>query len=147
MDNASYHNTLSRCSPPTPTCAKDKIWTWLMENKIPCGEDCLKAELVEILKKIAPTPLYEVDEMAKKQGHEIIRTPPYHPELQPIEICWGVVKNHIARNCDFTLSNLKSQLDEGFSKVEPSTCIKIIKKIRAKEDQFWEEDMLLDPSG
>ena len=146
MDNASYHNTLSLCSPPTPTCAKDKIWKWLMENNIPCERDCLKAELVEILKKIAPAPIYEVDEIAKKHSHEIMRTPPYHPELQPIEMCWGVVKNHIARNCDFTLSNLSSQLEEGFTMVKSSTCIKIIKKIKAKEDQFWEEDMQLDPS-
>lgn len=146
MDNASYHTTLSLCSPPTPTCAKDRIRKWLMENKIPCEQDCLKAELVEILKKIAPEPLYEVNEIAKRHGHEIVRTPPYHPELQPIEICWGIVKNHISRNCDFTLSNLGHQLEEGFTMVKPSTCIKIIKKIKAKEDQFWEEDMQLDPS-
>jgi len=146
MDNASYHNTLSRYSPPTPTCAKEQIRQWLMENNIPCDQDCLKAELIDILKKIAPTPLYEVDEIAKKHGHEIVRTPPYHPELQPIEMCWGVVKNHIARNCDFTLSNLKAQLEEGFTIVTPAICLNMIKKIKAKEDQFWEEDMQLDPS-
>jgi transposase len=146
MDNAPYHNTLSSCSPPTPTCAKDKIRSWLMENQIPCEKDCLKAELVAVLQKIAPSPIYEVDVIAGKHGHEIVRTPPYHPELQPIEVCWGVVKNHIARNCDFTLSNLKYQLEEGFTKVDPSTCAKIIKKIKAKEDQFWKEDMQLDPS-
>jgi len=146
MDNASYHNTLSANSPPTLTCSKNRIWKWLGENKIPCSKDALKAELVEILKKISPMPIYEADEIARKYGHEIIRTPPYHPELQPIEICWGVVKNHIARNCDFTLSNLKAQLEEGFTMVKPSTCTKIIKKIKSKEDQFWEEDMLFDPS-
>lgn len=74
-------------------------------RKQPCEKDCLKAELVTALKKISPPPLYEVDEMAKKQGHKILRTPPYHPELQPIELCWGIVKNHIARNGDFTWSN------------------------------------------
>lgn len=147
MDNASYHNTLSACSPPTPTCAKDRIWKWLMENKIPCGKDCLKAELIEMLKKIAPVPIYEIDEIASIHGHEIVRTPPYHPELQPIERCWGIVKNHIARNCDLTLSNLKSQLEEGFARVKPSTGIKIIKKIKAKENQFWEEDMQFDSSN
>jgi len=87
-----------------------------------------------------------LNEMAKKQGHEILRTPPYHPELQPIELCWGIVKNHIARHCDFTLSNLKSQLEEGFNKVDASTCVKVIQKIREKEDQFWNEDRLFDPS-
>ena len=146
MDNASYHNTLSVCSPPTPNCAKDKIWSWLIENQIPCEKNSLKAELVAVLNKIVPLPIYEVDELAKKKGHEILRTPPYHPELQPIELCWGVVKNHIARNCDFTLSNLKLQLEEGFSKVDASICTKMIGKIKAKEDAFWDEDMRFDPS-
>jgi transposase len=89
-DNAPYHNTLSPCSPPTPSCKKERIWNWLIENQIPCERESLKAEWVAILKRIAPSPLYEVDEMAKKPGHEILRTPPYHPELQPIELCWGI---------------------------------------------------------
>ena len=146
MDNASYHNTLSACSPPTPACSKERIWSWLIENDIPCEENSLKAELIMVLKKMPLSPLYEVDEIAKKQGHEILRTPPYHPELQPIELCWGIVKNHIARNCDFTLSNLKIQLEEGFNKVDNLACKKVIKKIKKKEDEFWDEDMRLDPS-
>jgi len=91
-----------------------RIWNWLVENQIPCEKNSLKAELVTVLKKIAPLPVYEIDEMAKKQGLEILRTPPAQKELQPIELCWGIVKNHIARHCDFTLSNLRSQLEQGF---------------------------------
>jgi transposase len=146
MDNASYHNTLLSCSPPTSKCSKERIWNWLIENKIPCDESSLKAELVAALKTLNPVPVYEVDEIAKRNGHEVIRTPPYHPELQPIELCWGIVKNHIARNCDFTLSNLNHQLEDGFAKVDAETCIKIIKKIKKTEDQFWNEDMEFDPS-
>ena len=106
----------------------------------------MKAELVAALNKIAPLPIYEIDEIAKKQGHEILRTPPYHPELQPIELCWGIVKNYMARNCDFTLSNLKTELESGFMQVDAQVCSKIIKKIKAKEDEFWNEDMDFDPS-
>ena len=32
------------------------------------------------------------------------------------------------------------------TQVTPLICAKIIEKIKAKEDQFWKEDMLLDPS-
>ena len=78
------------------------------------------------------------------KGHKVLRTPPYHPELQPIEICWGVVKNQIARSCDFTMLNLLKQLDEAFSKVNASTCIGIIKKIKEVEGNFWDEDLNLD---
>jgi len=144
MDNAPYHNILSEHSSPTPSCSRKRILDWLEQNKIYCREDCLKSELVEIMKKIAPEPIYAIDEIAKSFGHEVLRTPPYHPELQPIEICWGVVKNHIARNCDFTMKNLIKQLDAGFEKVTAETCSKIIAKIRKVEDEFWTDDLQFD---
>ncbi|SEH06230.1 Uncharacterised protein [Candidatus Venteria ishoeyi] len=144
MDNASYHNVLAECSAPTPACSKEKIRTWLEANKVPCKDDCLKVELVEILRKISPEPTYEIDVIAQKYRHEVIRTPPYHPELQPIEICWAVLKNEVARNCDFTINNLMTQLENGFEKVTMETCQKIIKKVRDIEDAFWVEDAKLD---
>jgi len=144
MDNASYHNTLSEHSPPTPLCSKKRIMEWLEQNRIYCRPDCLKPELVEILKKLAPAPSYAIDEIARSHGHEVIRTPPYHPELQPIETCWGVVKNHIARNSDFTMKNLIQQLEAGFDKVTGKTCAEIIEKVRKIEDEFWTEDLQFD---
>jgi len=144
MDNATYHNVLSEYSAPIPTSSKEKITTKLETNKIPCKDDCLKVELVEILKKIAPEPTYEIDIIARKYGHEIIRTPPYHPELQPIEMCWRVLKNEVARNSDFTMDNLKFQLENAFEKVTAKTCQKVIKKVRIVEDMFWKEDAKLD---
>ncbi len=144
MDNAPYHKTLSEHSPPTRLCSKKRIREWLEQNKIYCRDDCLKPELVEILEKVAPAPSYRIDEIARSQGHEVIRTPPYHPELQPIETCWGVVKNHVARKCDFTMSNLIEQLESGFEMVTSKTCQKIIAKVRKIEDKFWTEDIKAD---
>jgi len=144
MDNASYHNVLSPFSAPTPSCKKEEIRSWLERNSIPVKDDCLKAELVEILTKVAPHPTYVLDEIASEQGHEILRTPPYHPELQPIETCWGVVKNEIARNCDFTMDNLILQLESAFDKVTAKTCAGLIKKMRDVEDAFWRDDAVLD---
>lgn len=144
LDNATYHNALASCSAPQQNSTKIEIRTWLEKNKIPCSQDCVKAELIEILKKLAPEPTYELDEIANKQGHEILRTPPYHPELQPIEICWGIVKNHVARHSDFTMATLQNNLDDGFQKVTSSTCMKLIKKIREIEDEFWENESKID---
>ena len=144
MDNASYHNILAEHSPPTPLCSKKKISEWLEQNRIYCRHDCLKPELVEILNKLAPEPSYAINEIARSCGHEVIRTPPYHPELQPIETCWGVVKNHIARNSDFTMKNLIEQLKAGFDKVTGKTCTEIIKNVRKIEDEFWREDLQFD---
>ena len=134
----------SEHSPPSPQSSKKKIKAWLEHNKIYCRDDCLKPELVEVLKKLAPEPIFAVDEIAAAYGHKVLRTPPYHPELQPIETCWGVAKNHVARNCDFTVKNLIKQLDCGFNKVTPKTCAKIIKKVREVEDEFWTADIKMD---
>lgn len=144
MDNASYHNVLAAHSAPTPACAKAKIRAWLEANGIPCRDDCLKVELVEMLNKLAPAPSYVIDELAAQYGHEVVRTPPYHPELQPIETCWGVLKNEVARHCDFTMDNMKLQLERSFDKVTARTCQSIIRKVRAIEDRFWQEDALMD---
>ena len=144
MDNAPYHNVLAENSSPISTSSKKRMLDWLAENKIPCSIDSLKSELMEVIDKFSSAPTYEIDIIAKSFGHEIVRTPPYHPELQPIEICWGVVKNEIARHCDFTMKNLEAQLEKGFEKVTADTCEKIIKKVRKIEDKFWMEDMILD---
>lgn len=144
MDNASYHNVLSENSAPTATSSKASICSWLVANKISYSEDCLKSELIDMLLKIVPAPTYAIDEIAKQHGHEVIRTPPYHPELQPIEICWGVLKNEVSRHCDFTMKNLLIQLELAFSKVTAHTCTEIIKKIKKVEDKFWKDDAILD---
>jgi len=55
-----------------------------------------------------------------------------------------VVKNHVARNCKFTMDDLIEQLDSGFEKVTATTCAKIISKVRKIESEFWTEDLKLD---
>lgn len=144
MDNASYHNVLSAHSAPTAKCNREKIRSWLEQNNIPLSEDCLKVEMIEVLNKIVPSPTYILDEIAAEHGHEVLRTPPYHPELQPIETCWAVVKNQIARNCDFTMTNLVAQLEDAFNAVTAEKCSGLIKKIREVEDKFWKEEVMLD---
>ena len=54
MDKASYHNTLSITSAPTPSCKKERIHACLEDNGFPLAADCLKVERVEALNKIAP---------------------------------------------------------------------------------------------
>ena len=144
MDNAHYHNVLSPCSAPISTSKKEDMRLWLAKNNVPVSDDCLKPEMIELLKKIAPAPTYAIDLIAEQAGHEILRTPPYHPELQPIETCWGIVKNQVTRNCDFTMANLLMQLDAAFDSVTKQTCEGLIKKIRLIEDGFWESDAKLD---
>jgi len=144
MDNASYHNVLSAHSAPTAKCGKEKIRSWSEQNNIPLREDRLKIEMIDILNRLSPIPTYIPDEISAECGHEILRTPPYHPELQPTETCRASVKNRIARNCDFTMANLIVQLEDAFNSVTAETCLGLIRKTREVEDKFLKEDALMD---
>ena len=61
-----------------------------------------------------------------------------------MSVAWGIVKNEIARNCDFTMDNLILQLESAFDKITAKTCAGLIKKIRDVEDTFWRDDAALD---
>ncbi|MCP4755619.1 MAG: hypothetical protein GY866_32550 [Proteobacteria bacterium] len=140
LDNAKYHNVLVDEAFPTSKTRKQQMREWLTRNGYPWTEDMLKSELFELCKRVAPKPEFKLDKLVEPYGHTILRTPQYHPELQPIETCWAVVKNHLADNCDFTMENLKKILPVAFSKVTPSTCRKLIAKVVEQEDRFWQED-------
>ena len=144
LDNARYHNVLDSDVTPNKSSKKDQLAAWLTRNGYPWREDMLKAELFELCDRLAPTPEYKLDQIAAKHGVSILRTPPYHPELQPIETCWAVVKNHMADNCDFTMAGLRERLPEAFAKVTASTCKGIISKVFQQEEKYWTEDEKLD---
>lgn len=144
LDNAGYHNVLAGETSPNKSCTKGQLQKWLTRNKYPWREDMLKSELLDLCKRFAPAPEYKLDLIAEKRGVTILRTPPYHPELQPIETCWAVVKNHMAENCDFTMAGLRKRLPAAFAKVTPDTCKGIIEKVFEQELKYWTEDEKLD---
>ena len=143
LDNARYHNVLENVV-PGKNSSKEQLRKWLERNKYPWREDMLKSELYELCARLAPAPEYKLDRIAEGRGISILRTPPYHPELQPIETCWAVVKNYVADNCDFTMAGLRARLPEGFAKVTMDTCKEIVKKVFDQELKYWAEDLRLD---
>ncbi len=143
LDNARYHNVFSEDAFPVPATRKKVLCDWLERNGIPWTTDMLKPELYELCKRLAPIPEYRLDQIAEAAGHSILRTPQYHPELQPIETCWGIVKNQMAAHCDFTMKNFREQLPISFAKVTPRTCKSLIAKVVKQEEKYWAEDSKL----
>ncbi len=45
------------------------------------------------------------------------------------------------------MSNLLTQLEKAFESVTDKTCLGLIKKVRAVEDEFWYEDFKKDDSS
>ncbi len=140
LDNAAYHNVLSEETFPKASHSMKRLQEWLDLNKFLWREDMIKNELYELCCRLAPEPEFAIDLIASKKGHTVLRTPPYHPELQPIETCWAVVKGYVATHNDFTMTKVQQLLEEGFHAVTDRTIKGILKKTRKEEDRFWEED-------
>ena len=142
MDNAPYHNVyVEGTFYPTTSTRKAELIDWLQQNHPAVYEESmLKPELLQLCRNLCSKPEYELDRIAKEQGRQILRTPQYHPELQPIETCWGVVKNHCATKCDYTIQGLREHLEDGFEKVTAATCQAAIADMRGEEDRYWQED-------
>ena len=52
-----------------------------------------------------------METVAKEYGHEILRLPPYHCELNPIEMTWAEDKNYVAgENKDMSLDSVEKLL-------------------------------------
>lgn len=143
MDNAPYHNVYTDGGfYPTTSTKKADLQSWLQQNHPEMYlEAMIKAELLAVCRQLCPKPEYELDRLAQAEGHQLLRTPQYHPELQPIEECWAVVKNHCAEKCDYTMQGLQAHLEEGFDKVTSQTCRAVIADIQSEEDRYWREDM------
>lgn len=88
IDNASYHSRRLE-KVPTTNSRKKEMQDWLLAHGIQYPEKALKRELIALIRLSNPQPKYTVDEIAKTFGHEVVRLPPYHCELNPIELCWS----------------------------------------------------------
>lgn len=150
MDNAPYHNMFLEDNVPPLTSKKVALQKWLMDNDITFDEASLRIQLIDLINQHRPARLFKLDHMLqndplyKDRNIEILRTPQYHPELQPIEKCWGVIKQYIAQHCDFTLEGLRKNLETAWTKVTSDTMVGIMDKVAYWEDRHFEQDSLLD---
>src|SRR5207237_9598748 len=109
-DHGPYHNVdVDGGSAPRTATKKGELQSWLQHHHPTMYQEAMsKAELLAVCRQLCPKPAYAWDRLAEAAGHQILRTPQYHPELQPIENCWAVVKNHCAAKCAYTMAVLRA---------------------------------------
>lgn len=145
MDNASYHSR--RCENlPTTAWRKAEIIDWLSVKNITFEDDMVKRELLDIVKVYRNKYIrHVIDEMAKNRGIEVLRLPPYHCELNPIELVWAQVKGDVARNnTTFKLNDVKKLMENALNKVTPERWKNCVSHVLKEEDKFWQLDNLVD---
>jgi hypothetical protein len=133
MGNASYHlNPAPSSVVPSAGTNKDEAYIFLdicniehRKGRVPRGYN------LNALKVIAHAWLkvnakdkgigYNISRaglLCREHGHHILLTPPYHPELQPVEELWRDVKMYVGRvNCGSrSWTQLEEDVKVGFTK-------------------------------
>jgi len=149
LDGAAYHKR--RLNPaPTGAYKKLEIQQWLSAKGIVFTPTQTKHQLMEIVRSNKETPLFATHKIATDHDHELIFTPPYHPELQPIEKIWGVMKNRLAVDDPAqSMAELLEKVHKEYARVTNSHWTGSYAKVQLQEDAFIiaEEDQAVAEAG
>lgn len=142
MGNAPYHSV----APETAPTRKGNIQAWLSKKGIPWSADMVRAELLELSKKVnTPSIVYRIDTLAATHGHEVLRLPPYHCEFNPIELVWSKVKGYVAsKNKHFTLPEIEQLLPKALASVTQQDWQNCCAHVERVEAEAWERDIIAD---
>lgn len=145
MDNAPYHSVKIEKT-PTTAWNKQQIIDWLQSKGIPMDMSYLKKELLKKAADIAPQyDKYLIDETARSNGLEILRLPPYHCKLNPIELVWAQIKNYIgANNSTFKMADVKTLFYDAIQLVDADRWKKCCDHIIKEENTMWDLDDVME---
>ena len=77
-----------------------------------------KPKLYTIIKGRKPDPVYQANEILRRTGLTILRLPPYHCDLNPIELIWGDLKGVVAReNSTFEVNVVHQLIKDNVAKI------------------------------
>lgn len=133
LDNASYHSLKVEKIPNSNT-KKDDIKAWLNDKKIPYQSSCLKKDLLQKVSEASHFyDDYVVDALARDSGRTVVRLPPYHCELNPIELVWANMKSYVARhNREFKMTATKQLLIDAIANITPEFWNKCVNHVIEK---------------
>ena len=97
-----------------------------------------KAELYDLIKMNKPQyESFATDCLLAEHGHTVIRLPLYHPDLNPIEKIWGIVKAIIAaENVTFKLRDVQQLVEQNFATVTMEVWAAVCRHVKAVEEEY-----------
>ncbi|CAF4940522.1 unnamed protein product [Pieris macdunnoughi] len=119
MDNAPYHSKQAN-KPPNFSARKNEMQTWLQEHNIKFDDKMTKRELYMLIQRNKPEKVYFIDEIFRAHGHEVLRLPPYHCDLNPIEYVWNLMKQRVAdKNIDQSEKDIERLTKAAIQSITP----------------------------
>jgi hypothetical protein len=79
-----------------------------------------------------------VEQLMSDAGHSLIFTPPFCPEVQPIELLWAAIKREVASQSTLnrSMTETRQQTEDAFEKINHIFCNSIIKHCHDWIDTF-----------
>jgi hypothetical protein len=138
LDGAKYHK---RVEDPAPCQSKSKSehFGWLVRQGVPAAMQMKKKELIELVSAHRPETKHVICEIAKEFGHEILFTPPYHPELQPIELIWAAIKNPIAMDPASSMAELEVNVRRGVEAINSDQWVAAYRHVQSVEEEYLDK--------
>ena len=145
IDNASYHSR-NADDFPVSKWKKSQFEDWLKDHKIPFRPDALRTELWMLCKIHRATNTSKViDNIAKRYGHEVLYLPPYHCDLNAIELIWADEKNFVAReNKEMTPESVEKLFRKRRTEITAEMCKKCVEHVEHVELSYWKTDRIID---
>jgi transposase len=87
-----------------------------------------------------------VEQLMKDAGYSLIYTPPYCPEVQPIELLWAKVKRYVADRSilNRSITKTREQTEEGFEEITKMFCNSIVRHCHDWIDTFIKSEAAED---
>ena len=141
IDNAPYHNVTDE-EDKIPT-RKNDIKEWLTKSNVPFSDSMLRPELLTLAKAHKNKKLFQIDKYIQSKGHVVLRLPPYHPQLNPIELVWAEIKRLVALwNTTFKLKDIEQLTRKAISTIDKEFWNKCERHVRDIENEYWEKEGL-----
>jgi transposase len=145
IDNAPYHN-IQKDKAPTSNSNKETMKNWFCVRNIPFCDNVSKEQLYEIIKAYKPKyKTFLVDEIMAANGHTVLRLPPYHPDLNPIELIWADVKQWVgANNTTERTDDVKRLCEQRFEETGEDKWISVCEHVDELEKQYCEREGIIE---
>ena len=150
LDNAKYHLVYDETVPKTSKMKKQELIGYLESKGVTLEGQHSVVQLRSMARQwIKEHEKIAIVKIAEEAGHTVLLTPPYHSDLQPIELVWAYIKGNIGRkyNSETTLEVVHNHLIEEFARLEHNghaSVGKMIEKCARKGAEMYQEQLVAD---
>lgn len=147
IDTTAYQNMQGERVPTLDSNA-EQMKQWLHSKNINFSEDMLRPELHQIIKRHASKFRRQksiIEQMLTEKGHSVLKLPPDHPDLNPIDLMWADVKHYVAdRNTTFKVHDVKILCQERLSEMGPEAWLMRCNHVVNAEQQYLDTEHIVD---